>query len=605
MQILAGSADMCAMTGLLSLLFVPPALYVRAWKAWTLSLTIGLTLSAGVWLPAAELVSNSARSGLSAAVRTYWSVHPFEVLELFLPIPVTALPLLSEWRTAILEGREPFLGSLFLGTATLPLCLATLVDPSILRRTRLALLLGSAGGFLIALGKNAAAYSLVVTLIPPLKILRFPSKAMIPVSVLVCAMAGVGAVSVWRSPRARRAALLGALALSSAALALAGPFSGTFVRILLDATQSSAMAEFWRRLPLQLLVSVGLLGLLSLYVRNPLSRLGSVSGSLVMAGSLWVSFLFHLSFNATVPSTILSYKPEHLDLFRPADDGRLYVYDYSLFDGRSVKYLGQPTESGGLVGLEGLPPDSAALVASNAYLAPLTGAFWRVDYAWDGDLRLLFDRRLAGLTVGLRRVEGTKAFLKLLQISGVTRVAALHEKDMEDLKLLARRKIYYRQDLRIFAVPDARPRAFMVSGRTRSRGSDLVDLLGPGFDPTTTVLVDEGAPRPASLGFEGVARVVQRRADDVVVETSSNAPAFLTVLEGFMPGWRVYVDGKAGKLERANAIFVGTEVPAGNHRVEFRFLPTFAVIGVSLSALTALFLFFSLLLNRRPAETVA
>ena len=70
-----------------------------------------------------------------------------------------------------------------------------------------------------------------------------------------------------------------------------------------------------------------------------------------------------------------------------------------------------------------------------------------------------------------------------------------------------------------------------------------------------------------------------------------------------MPGWRVYVDGRVASLERANAIFVGTEVPAGNHRVEFRFLPTFAVIGVSLSALTALFLFFSLLLSRNPAET--
>ena len=106
MQILAGSADMCAMTVLLALLFVPPPDYVRAWKAWAASVLIALTLSAGVWLPAAELVSNSARSGLSAAVRTYWSLHPFELLEFFLPVPFTALPLLPEWRTAIFEGER-------------------------------------------------------------------------------------------------------------------------------------------------------------------------------------------------------------------------------------------------------------------------------------------------------------------------------------------------------------------------------------------------------------------------------------------------------------------------------------------------------------------
>ncbi len=602
MQILAGSADMCAMTVLLALLFVPPPDYVRAWKAWAASVLIALTFSAGVWLPAAELVSNSARSGLSAAVRTYWSLHPFELLEFFLPVPFTALPLLPEWRTAIFEGREPFLGSMFLGTALFPLCLAALADESIVRKTRLTCFLGATVGFLIALGKNAVAYSWAVALIPPLKILRFPSKAMIPVSILICVLAGAGAASVWRSSRARRASIFGIGVLATTAVALLGPLSGPFTRLMLDTGQFSAMAEFWRRLPVQLLVSVGLLGVLALYVRSPSGRIGRASGVLALAGTLWVSFIFHVAFNATVPSSILSYKPEQLDLFKPGE-GRLYVYDYALFEGRSTKYLGQTGDGGGLDGLDGLPPDSAALIASNAYLAPLTGAFWRVDYAWDGDLRLLFDRRLAGLTVGLRRVEGTPGFLKLLQISGVTRVAALHEKDMGGLGLLARKKIFYKPELRVFEVPGTLPRAFMASGRTRSTGSDLRDLLGPGFDPATTVLVDDGASRQPAPEFQGHARVIERRADDLVVETSSNAPSFLTVLEGFMPGWRVYVDGRAAKLERANAIFIGAEVPAGSHRVEFRFLPTSAVIGVSLSALTALFLFFSLLMNRTQDAT--
>jgi len=309
-----------------------------------------------------------------------------------------------------------------------------------------------------------------------------------------------------------------------------------------------------------------------------------------------------------VPSTILSYKPENLDVLKPPGDGRLLVYDYVFFDGRALKYLGRSatadsTDRAGLVGLDGVSPDAATVIASTAYLTPLTGAFWRVDYAWDVDLRLLFDRRLARLTVGLRRVEGTPAFLKLLQISGVTRVAARHEKDLEDLRLIARRKSYYPEDLRVFEVPDPLPRAHLTSGRIRGTGSDLQELLRPDFEPRTTVLVDDGPGRPASPDFQGSARVVERRADDVVVEMSSNAPAFLSVLEGFMPGWRVYVDGRAAKLERANAIFIGAEVPAGSHRVEFRFLPTSAVIGVSLSALTALFLFFSLLMNRTQDAT--
>lgn len=605
MQILAGSADMCAMTLLLAALFVPPLDYVRAWKAWVTSGAIALLLSAGIWLPAAELVSNSARSSLPEAVRTYWSLHPFALLEFFLPVPLTALPLRPEWRTAIFEGREPFLGSMFLGTALLPFGLAALADSTAPRRNRLACFLGVALGFVIALGKNAIAYSWAVALIPPLKILRFPSKAMIPVTILVCVLAGVGVMAVRRSSRARAAALAGVVILVAAALALMGPALTPFAALLLDMKEVAGLAEFWSRLPLQLLVTVGVLTVQAAYVLRAPGKPGALFGSLLLLATLWVSHLFHAGFNAIVPSTVLSYKPEHLDVLKPPGDGRLYVYDYALFEGRALKYLGRTatTDSAGLVGLDGVAPDTATLIASNAYLTPLTGAFWRVDYAWDVDLRLLFDRRLARLTVGLRGVEGTPGFLKLLQLSGVTRVAARHEKDLEDLSLLARRKSYYPEDLRVFEVPNPLPRAFMTSGRTRSAGSDLRGLLDPGFDPFTTVLVDDGPVRPASPDFRGNARVVQRRADDVVVETSANSPAFVSVLEGFMPGWRVYVDGRAAKLERANAIFVGAEVPAGNHRVEFRFLPTSAVIGVSLSALTALFLFFSLLMNRSPDTT--
>lgn len=591
-QILAGSADMCAMTILLSVLFIAPRDYLRCWRDWLTSAGTALALSAGVWLPAAQLVLNSARSALPEATRTYWSLHPLTAIEFFLPIPLTALPFLSEWRTAIFEGREPFLGSMFLGTAIFPLCLAALADAAVSRTVRLASFLGISGGFLIALGKHASAYAWVVAIIPPLRILRFPSKAMVPTAVLICVLAGVGAVAIRRSSRARMNAFAGILILGGAALALTGPLLGGFASVFLDGRDTLLMAAFWRSLPLHLLDSVGLLVLLAGWVRWPSGRPGIFFATLLLLGHLRQSYYVHANFNGIVPTAILSYKPEHLAALRPPGDGRLYVYDYQLFLGRAMKYLGRDGDAGP-VGLEGLGPDAASVVSSRAYVTPLVGAFWGIDYAWDADLRLLFDRRLASLTVGLRRVEGTPGFVKLLQISGVSRVAALHEPGMEDLRLLTRRKIFHPEDLRVFEVPEPLPRAFLTTGRTRSTGSDLADLLGRGFDPTTTVLVEAGPIRPAVPGFAGTTRILDRRADRLTVETSANDPAFLTVLEGIMPGWRVWVDGKTATVERANAVFIGTEVPAGKHRVEFRFLPTSALVGVTLTFLAALFLAYS------------
>ncbi len=535
---------------------------------------------------------NSARSALPAATRTYWSLHPLSVMEFFLPIPLSAFPFLSEWRTAVFEGREPFLGSMFLGTAILPLCLAALADPAVPKAFRFASLLGTSLGFLIALGKHASAYAWAVALIPPLGILRFPSKAMIPVTILTCVLAGVGANAIGRSRRSRRTALSGIVVLGGAALALMGPLLGDFANAFLDLRQGVAMAQFWNNLPLDLLFSVGLLGLLAAWVRWPSGKPAVLFASLLLVGHLRQSYYLHTDFNATVPSRLLGYKPEHLPLLRPPGGSRLFVYDYSLFQGLAMKHLGRDAGTGGR-GLEGLTPDAANLIASRAYLTPLVGAFWGIDYAWDADLRLLFDRRLARLTIDLRRVEGTPGFVKLLRISGVSRVAALHESGMEGLKLAARQKIFHPEDLRVFEVPDPLPRAHLAEGRSRGTGSDLVDLLGAGFDPTTTVLVDHGPIRQPHPGFVGEARILDRRADRLTVETSSNAPAFLSVIEGVMPGWRVWVDGKAATVERANAVFIGTEVPPGAHRVEFRFLPTSAIVGVALTFLTVLFLAYS------------
>ena len=604
LQILAGSADMCAMTLLLSALFVPLKQYIHAARAWLHSALIALALSAGAWLPAMELVRNSARSALSESTRTFWSLHPLSALEFFLPVPLSAFPLLPGWREVLFEGREPFLGSMFMGALILPLGLAALGDARIPRHHRLACFLGALGAFLISLGKNGPAYSIAVALLPPLQILRFPSKGMIPLAVLLCVLAGAGVASVRRSERARRWAAAAALLLGIGAAALLGPLLSTFVGALMDQGQGAEMRRVWENLPVDLVFTLAFLGGFAFFLRWPEGRRAGVLGGALLLGHTLQSTHLNADLNPMIATRILASRPEHLDLLRPPPGGRLYVYDYILFGGRARAYLNRAT-FGKLEGVEGLSQDAANLVATRAYLAPLTGAFWGIDYGWDADVRLLFEHRLAALTADLRRVEGTPGLLKLLQISGVSRVAALHEAGMDGLKLMHRRKIFFPEDLLVFEVPEVLPRAFLTSGRRPGTGLDLKDLLDRRFDHRTTVLTDGGPVREPVPDFLGRATILERRSDRLVVETSASHPAFLGVIEGAMPGWRARVDGVASKVERANAVFVGTEVPKGTHRVEFRFLPATAVVGVSVSALTALCLLSLFMRRRRSTDRAA
>ena len=599
-QMVAGSADMCAMTVLLAAFRVLMAGGWREWRSWLGGGAIATALSAGVWLPALESLVTSGRAALPASTRTYWSLHPLSALEFFLPLPFSILPINASWKAALYESREPFLGSMFLGALVLPLFLAALADPTLPRRTRFSYAGGAIAGFLVALGKNSMAYTFFVTVIPPLGILRYPSKAMIPVAVLLCVLTGTGVGSLQRSERSRRAAAFGILVLLVTALLLIGPLRASFEAAIFDASDVLGMEQVRANLSPDLLFTLVLLGLLTAFVRWPKQNF---LVALLLIGSARQSTHILSTLNPTVSPSALAYKPDHIESMRPPLGGRVMVYDYSLVQGAAMKHLGTPSLNWS--GLEAFGPDAGSILATHAYLAPLTGGLWGFEYAWDEDLRLLLNRRLADLTKGLRVIEGTPGYLKLLQISGVERIAALHEAGMESFTLLERRKIFHHEPLRLFAVPDPLPRAHFTTGRKRGTGSDLRSLLDADFDPRNTVLVDEGPERAPVSAFVGSAEVVERKADRLTVQTSSNLPGFLSVLEGALPGWRVSIDGNKGAVERANAVFIGTEVPAGTHRVEFRFLPASAVLGVVVTSLTALLLILYLgreLLSRGALE---
>ncbi len=95
LQVLAGSADACAMTLVLGATWVLVRLASRrgarrraalagAALAGALLLSVGLT--AVVWWPAAESLSRSKRRDLPEDVRTAWSVPPAGLLRLLIPL---------------------------------------------------------------------------------------------------------------------------------------------------------------------------------------------------------------------------------------------------------------------------------------------------------------------------------------------------------------------------------------------------------------------------------------------------------------------------------------------------------------------------------------
>src|SRR5947199_391821 len=353
-QILGGSPELALMTATTVLAYVllmspgRPAERLRR-IAWTAALALGVAagVSAGQWLPALEVASRSARASLPEVVRAFWSVHPANLLQLLVPVPLHELHLRPELRAALFEGREPFLPSIYLGMPTLAFASAAFIG----RHRRLAPFL--AGCFLaetfLALGRHAPLYGLVVTLLPPLKALRYPVKALVGTSFCWALLAGCG-VDTWAErERSRRrdwvllvvtplaagatlagtaAILLGVRPEAWGSLFLADPGGGFLFRDLLGSTVAKLAVAALSA------AAVVFLGLVRVTLTGRV-RAAALAAALGAVGELVTN---HDRLSPTAPRDLFTYRPPVLSVATPPDDGRLYVYDYYMA-GKSERYL--------------------------------------------------------------------------------------------------------------------------------------------------------------------------------------------------------------------------------------------------------------------------
>ena len=199
LQLFAGSPDMSLLT----------VAGVAAWMLWPLrprrrgapfqlgglptAVTAGafaLALGAALWLPALDLTRNSARWSLESAHRAVWSVHPFGLAEIFSPVPLTDLPIGAALRGWLYDGGVPLVHAVYLGAPMLALVAAALGGPAL--RARAVALAVLAPSLIFALGRHTPVYEVAVALVPPLRVLRYPSKAMVLVALAWALLAGVG-----------------------------------------------------------------------------------------------------------------------------------------------------------------------------------------------------------------------------------------------------------------------------------------------------------------------------------------------------------------------------------------------------------------------------
>jgi hypothetical protein len=105
----------------------------------------------------------------------------------------------------------------------------------------------------------------------------------------------------------------------------------------------------------------------------------------------------------------------------------------------------------------------------------------------------------------------------------------------------------------------------------------------------------ESLHEPIESDTASVANINEYQPNRVAIEVNATRPGWLVLTDLWYPGWTCTIDGNDAPIERADFLFRAVAVPAGAHRVEFRFLPQSFVQGRAISITFAIALLCGLI----------
>nr|MBA3473202.1 YfhO family protein [Rubrobacter sp.] len=147
--------------------------------------------------------------------------------------------------------------------------------------------------------------------------------------------------------------------------------------------------------------------------------------------------------------------------------------------------------------------------------------------------------------------------------------------------------VYEDDRLKVLENQETLPRAWIVhSARQVGSKEEALDLLSAGqVDPEETALLEDIPPemyQPDDTSADS-ASVMEYGADQIELETTTEAPGLLVLSEVYYPAWKAYVDGEPAPVYVTDHLLRSVPVPAGEHTVELRYESWTLRVGVAIS----------------------
>lgn len=496
-------------------------------------------LAAAQLLPFLDLLANSHRE--TGFADGEWALSGMAWAKFFTPL----FGAIDAPGRIFYDAAQNWTHSVYAG---LPILALAFVAPFIRPDRRLWLAAAGAFGCLIvAMGPEAHIYPWLAN-IPPLNLIRYPVKFVVPLSLLLPLLAAIGFARIRRWDDApetdccrRRLAILSGTIVIGWAAAFALGWDNTRIE------RSDWIANGLTRLASLLIVGTALFQMVR---RN--GKVGSALPAIILTTVIVDLQIHQPNLAPTVPAASYTTSTQALEDLKSGLKGRSRAA-LSVFAEHNLNANSLPS-------------------LTDTQLLRRTGLFGN-----------------ANLIDGLAKVGGFYS-LYLRPYREVQTV--FHAGEDEIRKTLGdflgvSHAMYYSNMFHWVPRPSAMP---MVTGGQLPRYVNPEDSLGSlaeaGFNPRTQVLLPaeaEPAIRATKTGVTVSEEVIT--AHRLRFNTAAATNALIVIAQAYHPAWQASVNGKTVRLLRANHAFQAVEVPPGNNTVELSYVDTRFRLGSGVSLL--------------------
>ena len=559
-------------------------------------LVAAVSIAAIQIVPTLELVQLSGRQGgLGFSEATFWSLHPVQLVQAVCPRifgEYFRIEAPVPWAARFFDRREPYLLSCYVGGMTLFLAAWGAWRSRCHWRTR-SLVAAMAISILLALGLHTPFYSMVFEWIPILRYGRFPVKFLFAANLCLALLAGTGWASLQSSEntshsrRAQRRVTTLLLALSAVLAMLYGDLAWK----LLGAARTAGGAFEWSGATEQVRVGVDLIfaGLRQVHL-----HLGLSLALLLLRG--WSAVRRNVLGVALLLVVLLDLWSGNLWI-NPSGDSRLYetapiaryLQERERSDGPFRIYRFEPSR------LSEHPPiryETDSVIWISLYrkltLFPFLAAKDHIAYS----LFPSVDRLETPIVQQLNRELAKPLSERLVLLSGlnVRYIVSPVELANAKLSLEALFQVNSDQPVRLYALQGFAPRALVVStpqGLTDGSSYSGARFSKGGGESRLRLQVGEPLTKAS-------AKVSWYSGSNVDIEVENSQEGLLVLMDNNYPGWVARVDAETRPIQEIYPASRAVAVPAGKHRVDFRYEPPAFRRGLQIST-AALFLVLTVL----------